>query len=404
MSSTIPPPQPQPQHLQQHTSSQAATIPFGSVITQEQQQFFEKNNLDIQDDPQAEDYHDDNDSDSDYIVTDVVTPEGTAGSHPTLPRTTTNKNNSEPESSSSKYPTNTNDSLPKQQQQKRRIPTKLRHKERQARYIFLLLAALSFLIFIAVVTTIGIINAKDSDIKLQTSFISTLPNTNKPSQFPVSSQPLNPDTQTQTICDTRDFIQMFANVSSVDTATNNFQLHILFFPCGKFAIRDTRSQNARFNLRIPFNMVLSSTTLKFQEAIPMSSQDVRIKFATGDPNSYPFERYTSNPFQISGTYVDPTTNEIAPIPLQMNIVGALQSFSIQVLELWDISKNGTGEVLEVQLQVSRSFSTKFFSVFVMGVMWMLSLLTFALSLTPWIRHYKIEPPALLIGTSLLYVS
>jgi hypothetical protein len=35
-------------------------------------------------------------------------------------------------------------------------------------------------------------------------------------------------------------------------------------------------------------------------------------------------------------------------------------------------------------------------------MWALSLLTFFLSLTPWIRHYKIEPPTLAIANTLLF--
>ncbi|KAJ3414126.1 hypothetical protein HDV05_007070 [Chytridiales sp. JEL 0842] len=331
---------------------------------------------------------DSSDQDSMQIPEDM-TPEGTSGAHPTF-------------MSMNRRPSQRKLSI---QDDSSRRQTKRGCLSTASKRIRLLILSASFLVFIAIVIVIGVINAKDGDIKLQTSFVSTIPNSNGAlSNFPVSQFPLAEGPQA-TLCDTRDFIQMFANVSSVDTNQGRFTLHVLFFPCGKFALRDPQMQ-ARFMLRNPTTLLFNNIPITFPSNLPMPSQDISLKFASGDPNSYPFERYITNSFLVTGTFIDTTVpgnnTALQPVPVQLNIVGALQTFGISVSELFDVSPQGTGTTLSARLQIQRSFSTKFFSVFVMGVMWLLSLLTFALSLTPWARGYKIEPPALVIGTSLLF--
>ncbi|KAJ3334264.1 hypothetical protein HDU76_003913 [Blyttiomyces sp. JEL0837] len=198
---------------------------------------------------------------------------------------------------------------------------------------------------------------------------------------------------------------IFANVSSIDTIVGSFNLHFLFQPCGKFALKDDK-QN-RFNLGVPLNVTIDSVIYKFPSNTPMSSQDFTAKFSSGDPNSYPFEFYDSPTLEITASTLTPSTSPnssliYTPIPLQVSIVGALQTYTISLPSIYDHSLAMDGSLIDFQVRVGRSFTTKLFSLFVMFVMWGLSLLTFAVGLTPWIRRYRIEAPTLAIANTLLF--
>lgn len=250
-----------------------------------------------------------------------------------------------------------------------------------------------FVLLACLVVVAGLMNFNEGNQKLQKSFISHPPNQAQ-SSFTQSKIPINsgPDD----ICSKNDLISIYANVSSIDTRLQNFNLHFLFYPCGVYAIKDS-NQN-RFNLAADTQITIGENVFRFPGSLPMSSQDYSSKFILGSPNSYPFDNYQSSSIPISASLND----QDVPIPIQVTIVGALQTFSIQLPDLIDISTEGNGLAVEATLVVSRSFTTKLFSLFVIMTMWVLSSLTFFLALTPWIRKYRVEAPALMTGNTLLF--
>ncbi|KAI9366188.1 hypothetical protein DFJ73DRAFT_164744 [Zopfochytrium polystomum] len=256
--------------------------------------------------------------------------------------------------------------------------------------------ALGVLVLISLVVTSGILNTNEGETRQQTKFVSHPMNQNQ-STFAISESPLNTGTDAM-FCDTHDLIQLYVNVSSVTPNNLGFNLHLLFYPCGKFAVKDV-NQN-RFNIRDDVNFTIGASVFPFFANTPMSSQDFSSKFVSGSPNSYPFDSYVSPTIAMSATQLQ--DGATSPVPIQVTIVGALQTFSISLPEVIDISPGGVGAAIEATVHVARSFTTKLFSVFVMATMWLLSLLTFFLSLTPWTRAYRVEAATLAIANTLLF--
>ncbi|KAI8833740.1 hypothetical protein BC829DRAFT_407601 [Chytridium lagenaria] len=81
---------------------------------------------------------------------------------------------------------------------------------------------------------------------------------------------------------------------------------------------------------------------------------------------------------------------------------ALQTYTITVPENIDISDTSDGSTIHLRVSVRRSGVTKLFSIFVMTVMWVLSLVTLGLALIPWLVWKKVEPPTISFGLGLLF--
>ncbi|KAJ3216193.1 hypothetical protein HDU67_009842 [Dinochytrium kinnereticum] len=278
----------------------------------------------------------------------------------------------------------------------------MEQKKKMKRIKIIVMSVVGLLLFFATVAIFGVLNSKEGNLRLQTAFSSKPPDKSS-SNFNLTAAPLrdinsvDPNSP-QFICNNYDLVQIFANVSSIDTVGGTMKLHFLFFPCGKFVTVDPIQK--RSNLAVNMNITID---------LPMPSQDISTRFARGDVNNYPIETYESNAFQISGTFAvtDPTLNATQrpsqlPVPISLSIVGALQTFSIDIPEVIDVSDDGNGLLLSVRVRVLRSFTTRAFSIFVMGVMWILSILTFCLALSPWIRNYRAEAPTLAIPNTLLF--
>ncbi|KAJ3118684.1 hypothetical protein HDU96_010014 [Phlyctochytrium bullatum] len=288
-------------------------------------------------------------------------------------------------------------------------PTKeeLELRKRRKRYKIIAATIACLLLFFTTVAVFGVLNSKEGNLRLQTAFTSK-PAGKSASEFNRTANPLR-DTafldvrSPEYICNNFDLVQVFANVSAVDTTGGTMKLHFLFFPCGKFSAVDP--VQSRANLAMNMNITIDSKVFIFSKDLPMSSQDLSTRFARGDPNNYPIETYVSylshqfqqmtalpqesTTFFLSGTYLDPDTSTLLPVPLTLSIVGALQTFSIDIPEATDVSDGGRGTLVGVKVRVVRSFTTKAFSVFVMVVMWVLSVLTFCLAMSPWIRRFAL---------------
>ncbi|KAJ1539518.1 hypothetical protein HK405_012821, partial [Cladochytrium tenue] len=266
-------------------------------------------------------------------------------------------------------------------------------------------AAVGIVVLVALVVLSGVLNTHEANSRQQTSYVSHPPDADQ-SNFAVSASPLS-TAANASFCETHDLVLVYTNVSSVEPNSLSFNLHFLFYPCGKFAVEDTTHD--RYNLKHDLNFTVGSTVFEFSSGMPMSSQDYSSTFTSGSPNSYPFDLYDTATIDISASYAtDGNGNSsnsslaAAAVPLQVAVVGALQTFSISLPEIVDTSAAGDGTAVQAVIHVGRSTTTKLFSVFIMANMWLLSLLTFFLALTPWVRAYRVEAPTLAIANTLLW--
>ncbi len=72
---------------------------------------------------------------------------------------------------------------------------------------------------------------------------------------------------------------------------------------------------------------------------------------------YPFDQYSSDMFDVAGTYSN-ENGTIVPVNILVSLVGAIQSWSIQVPAILDKSVYRDGTHLIIDVEIARSMTTK----------------------------------------------
>ncbi|KAJ3068469.1 hypothetical protein HK102_007165 [Quaeritorhiza haematococci] len=165
-------------------------------------------------------------------------------------------------------------------------------------------------------------------------------------------------------------------------------------------IRDAKDKLNR-TVSQPVRIKFDSQLRSFEPGAEVTSQDLTFAITTGDLNSYPFDSYTDE-FFVSGlgpTVVNAAGQNVSDIvPIAFSIVGALQSWSVEL----EVDGKTFEPNVRVIVRINRSFTTKFFSMFVVSVMWLLSLFVLTLAITVWTRGRKVEPPTIAFVTGMLF--
>ncbi|KAJ3196567.1 hypothetical protein HK101_008479 [Irineochytrium annulatum] len=205
-------------------------------------------------------------------------------------------------------------------------------------------------------------------------------------------------------CQMNSFIMVIGSVSSMDTNGASFKMRFQFTPCGDFIGAQI---GVTSNFLLSSAVVLGIDTaqqIKFAAGQPMQTQEVPLNFGSGDVNNYPFEKYRSNDIHLAGIFFNATSNATEPLPIFLALNGALLTYDIDfpVGVLDDSDVPNTGTVVTFSLVVGRSSTTQIFSVGIMVIQWILSLLSFTLVVTLWLRGRKVEPPTLGFTISLLF--
>ncbi|TPX36737.1 hypothetical protein SmJEL517_g01284 [Synchytrium microbalum] len=157
---------------------------------------------------------------------------------------------------------------------------------------------------------------------------------------------------------------------------------------------------------IPLRILISDTSpVNFAASQPLNGFDSTFTFAEGDPNNYPLDLYLVS-LGVIATTVNTTSNSTIPIPVAMIIQGALQSWRLHfnlVEEQFHLMTSGNLQKSpNLTVEVIRSYTTKIFSFFTLIVMWALSVAILALAITLWTRDRKVEPPTIVVATSMLF--
>jgi hypothetical protein len=141
-------------------------------------------------------------------------------------------------------------------------------------------------------------------------------------------------------------VLVMANVTTVDTVKFETRVRYLFFPLGEYDAGRSDVEQFSSSVTIITNGKRSNvTTIDLNPA-----DEATYVIATGDPNQYPFDRYTAEFFLA---IKDGDQN----VPIMFGIVGNVMGWSLvpYVIDL-------PGERIGVHMVMSRGMITKFFSI------------------------------------------
>ena len=134
----------------------------------------------------------------------------------------------------------------------------------------------------------------------------------------------------------------------------------------------------------------------------MSQQDMVLAVKNGTPIMYPFDMYTAE-FFIAGQFVSPSPSSSPP---NDTMVLKRQRFPISLvlsnnMEDWFMEcnlKDGSHDevpfdLIMVEIKFKRGYNQRFFSLFVVLLMWVLSFSMLALSLTCIVYQGTVDSPS-----------
>jgi len=167
-----------------------------------------------------------------------------------------------------------------------------------------------------------------------------------------------------------DRLDINAAVQSIDPVKGELVIRLAFTPKGSLASADGRS--AAQDLSIETNSSLKPE-IKFKKGQPLSSVDVVVELYNGLYTDYPFDQHQGD-LQIYATATTPPATEgdkpvEETIPVSVELFGFVHGFSMQ----GSASSDTTPTYTEISMEVSRSSSTIVWAVFVMILLWLMTL-------------------------------
>jgi len=149
-------------------------------------------------------------------------------------------------------------------------------------------------------------------------------------------------------------------------------------------------------------------TMKLKHSAYFFDKKIEVELTGGDPNKYPYDRYVGEvPFAgYIGTdkdfvkYVTNVTTDPPP-QFQYGIIarGHLQNWKFSLK--WEKHDRLQGVNL-LKIVVKRSPTVKLFSVFIVCLMWLISLCATMITMQIIIRGHKLLPPQISLNASLLF--
>ncbi|KAG0244775.1 hypothetical protein BGW41_006333 [Actinomortierella wolfii] len=200
------------------------------------------------------------------------------------------------------------------------------------------------------------------------------------------------DVEPQGVSHTGDFIHVVATVSSVDFQDKNFRVHFEFTPHGTLAGDDGILTEA-------IEIALFYTTLSFPEGQIMQSWmrsvDVTMPYTRGAPIDYPFDRYVSY-FEI---LIHKEKEKLHKIPVSFTFLAMLQT--VEFVPVLHLDPTDTYKIA-MQITTNRSPTTIGFSVFIVVIMWALSISIGIITIQVVRKHRESDEHILTLGITTLF--
>ncbi|KAJ3107875.1 hypothetical protein HDU97_002807, partial [Phlyctochytrium planicorne] len=225
-----------------------------------------------------------------------------------------------------------------------------------------------------------------------------------------SARSLGLDFEDTATCLNYTYVAVDASMIFLDLSNGAYRLKLEFSPCGDLMDPKSLAVGKSAVLARSLSIFFDNRVFNFTAGLPMAVQDYANSFDSGDINNYPFDKYRASNIYMEGHFLTPLPSSTAKpqsdsVSLLLSFDAGLLTYSINVESIRDITpppSPSTGHVIDLDFSVSRSGTTIFFSLLVMAIMWMLSILAFCLAVTVWITGRKVEPPTIAFSASLMF--
>lgn len=187
------------------------------------------------------------------------------------------------------------------------------------------------------------------------------------------------------------------NATSFDARQLTFRIHLGFTPYGNLS--DSTSDWLK-PPSVPIAVIVDSQVLAFPAGMAMASHDLALTVGKGTPQvivlpmqSYPFDSYQST-FYIVGQYANDSKRYLlreadsSRLPLSFDLRNAMPDWRI-LFKLTDHSN-----LLVVNIEFSRASNQKFFSIFIVILMWILTFAIMGLALNMCFYDLYIDSPTI----------
>lgn len=217
--------------------------------------------------------------------------------------------------------------------------------------------------------------------------------------------------QNQTTATTKtDYIEVLGKVLAIDVVKGDVSVRLEFIPHGKFFKEEdgTLTKNLKFDI----NSSNGKQEIAFEKGKRMNPTEAILNMYDGDISDYPFDAhkadlvfyFTAKPDKPKPTEEKPKTTEETPatetkiekpveeeideveIPFTLDFAPALAGYNITAAK----SKDSDDTFMDMELTITRGSMAKFFSVFVMILMWAITIVVASLTFSVVFRDRKPE--------------
>ena len=203
-----------------------------------------------------------------------------------------------------------------------------------------------------------------------------------------------------------DYIETVAKILSIDPIKGDASVRLEFVPHGNFAKEDgTLARNIKFDI----NSSNGKQEISFEKGKRMTPTEAVLNMYDGEVSDYPFDRhkaelifwFTAKPDKPADkpktaeenpaaepqpdTKTEATVEE-EEVPFTLDFAPTMAGYTIETAK----SKDSDDEFVDIEMSIARSSMVKFFSIFVMCLMWGVSIAVLLLVLSVVIRGRKVE--------------
>ncbi|KAL7749553.1 hypothetical protein RI367_005109 [Sorochytrium milnesiophthora] len=212
----------------------------------------------------------------------------------------------------------------------------------------------------------------------------------------ISLDPTPPPASTQ-------YLNLTGRVLNVDPIGSSFQMSVLVSPSVNPDAPQDSSAVPFFNdtngvdfLTVPVTIAIQSVRVALAARDRPQSVDGKLSFVpSAGFRGYPFDRYTA----IFSVYVRRGDSNTTMVPLQFGLSRSPPGFT---MVSYKATTDDQQQMVSVSFTLRRSGTTIGFSVFVIFLMWVLSLVVCFLALQIVLGRREAVPPLLAVPTSMLF--
>jgi len=199
-----------------------------------------------------------------------------------------------------------------------------------------------------------------------------------------------------------DYIEILAYIVTVDPIKGDMTVRLDFQPKGGLA-------NDKGFLNEDIELYVNSSTGKqdysFSKGKLMNPMDITLSFYNGLVTDYPFDSHKADLFVMTNAKPQKSkTENIAaeeteiPIENAVNFSGSVTGYKIDAA----LDEENGGNITSLNIEINRAGSTKFFAMFVIIVMWVLTLMLCLLLFNILVLGRKIEIAMFTFASAMIF--